>query len=311
MAGRWHTVAKRSDDEVTELIRKDSIDILVDLTGHLANNRLPVFARKPAPVQISWIGYPATTGLTAMDYFLTDDVCDPVGHEDLYSEKLVRLSAGFCCYAPPSFAPPVAPLPAARNGYITFGSFHNLVRLNQPVIALWSECLKSVPGSRLLIFRTGMTRQTQARFTDAFGALGIAAARLIFRDAMPAGGTYLDVYAEIDIALDTFPWSGHTTACESLHMGVPIVTLAGDRHAGRMAVSVLQRVNRGEWAAKTSEEYVRICRDLAADIKALAETRAALRDQSATSPVCDGTTFTRALEEEFRKLWRIWCVSRT
>jgi len=310
MAGGWHTIAKRSDDEVTALIQKQSIDILVDLTGRLANNRLPVFARKPAPVQISWIGYPATTGLTTMDYYLTDDLCDPSGHDGFYSEKLVRLPAGFCCYAPPSFAPPVAPLPAARNGHVTFGSFHNLVRLNQPVITLWSECMKSVPGSRLFIFRTGMTRQTQTRLADAFAAQGIAADRLSFRNQMPAGGTYLDVYAEIDIALDTFPWSGHTTACESLHMGVPVVTLAGDRHAGRMAASVLQRVHRGEWVAKTSEEYVRICRDLATDVDGLAATRAALRDQLAASPVCDGKSFTRALEEEFRKLWRTWCASR-
>jgi len=170
--------------------------------------------------------------------------------------------------------------------------------------------MKSVPGSRLFIFRTGMTRQTQTRLADAFAAQGIAADRLSFRNQMPAGGTYLDVYAEIDIALDTFPWSGHTTACESLHMGVPVVTLAGDRHAGRMAASVLQRVHRGEWVAKTSEEYVRICRDLATDVDGLAATRAALRDQLAASPVCDGKSFTRALEEEFRKLWRTWCASR-
>jgi predicted O-linked N-acetylglucosamine transferase (SPINDLY family) len=311
MVDVWRDTSALSNEQLFALIIDDKIDILVDLAGHSAGNRLAVFACKPAPVQVSYLGYAGTTGLRAIDYYLTDDLCDPAGSEPLYAEQLVRFSSCFCCYSQQSWTPPLTPLPALTNGYCTFGSMHNPIRLNREVIALWSEALNAVPLSRLLIFRSLLPERTRTRIRDEFTGFAIEQERIEFSSEIPSGGTYLDAYGRIDISLDTFPWSGHTTACESLIMGVPVVTLAGDRHAGRMVASVLQTTGLPDLIAHDKEEFVRIARTLSADLAKLSDLRAGLRTRITQSPLCDAKRITTDLESAFRKIWRQWCEPQT
>ena len=306
LADDWREINGLTDDDAAELIRRDAIDILIDCTGHMSDNRLPLFARKNAPIQVSWIGYPNTTGLPSVDYRFADNHTDPPGERPLFSEKLVRLENGFCCFAPPHNAPPVAPLPAKEKDAITFGSLHNVARLNDEVIRLWSMVLKTVPSSRLLIFRTTLNAGIIGRLSQIFAAQGIDVARIDFAKTLPPGG-HLAVYDKIDIALDTFPWSGHTTACHALWMGVPVLTLKGNRHAGRMVASVLAYAGMSEFGAASPEEYVGLATRLASDLPGLAALRAGLRERVRTSKLCDGATFTHVVEREYRAMWRSWC----
>jgi predicted O-linked N-acetylglucosamine transferase (SPINDLY family) len=309
LAGRWRETFGLSDRQLAELIRQDGIDILVDLAGHTAGNRLLVFARKPAPVQVSYLGYPCTTGLTAIDYRLGDAVTDPPDQPACYAEALVRLEGVFCCYAPPRNTSPVSPLPAPTRGGITFGSLHKLEKLNGAVLDLWCRILRALPCARILLSRNTLHGRNGERVLSEFQERGIARDRVVLHHAEPVDLHHLRIYDAIDIALDPFPWNGHTTACEALWMGVPVVALRGQRHSGRMVVSVLNAVGLPELTADSAEEYCRIAVGLATDLPRLSRLRAELRTRMGQSPLCDAGAFTRRLEAAYRGMWRAWCRS--
>ena len=306
-ADTWRSIAGSADQQVADCIRHDAVDILVDLTGHTARNRLLVFARKPAPVQVTYLGYPSTTGLTTIDYRLTDALTDPPGEPVQHSEELMRLPGTFCCYAPRTEVPNVTPLPAGHGGRLTFGSLHKLAKLNAQVIDLWCRLLHTLPEARLLIAYHTLSGQTAAFLGRQFMERGLARDRLDLRQAVYAGHKHLELYREIDVILDTFPWSGHATTCEALWMGVPVLTLYGKRYAGRMTASILTCLGLTEFVAATPVDYVAGAIKLAGDLDRLAQLRATLREKMRTSPLCDGATFTRDLETAYRVMWQRWC----
>jgi predicted O-linked N-acetylglucosamine transferase (SPINDLY family) len=310
MAAGWRSTRGVPDDQLAALVRADGIDVLVDLAGHTAGNRLRVFAARPVPVQVSYLGYPNTTGLAAVDYRLTDAVADPPGEPVGHTEELVRLPGGFCCYAPLEDTPATGPLPADRNGQLTFGSLHLPAKLNPAVLDLWAAVVGAVPSARLLIYRNSLTAAARERLLRHLTARGLAADRLDLRHAAPPGG-HLAVYADVDVSLDAFPWGGHTTACESLWMGVPVLTLRGHRHAGRMVASVLHMAGLAQFVADTPAEYVTRAAALAADAGRLRELRRGLRDRLRAARLCDGWSFTRGLEAAYREMWRRWCDAVT
>ena len=305
-AHAWRSTVGHSDAEVIAQIHSDQIDILVDLAGHTANNRLGVLAHKPAPVQITYLGYPNTTGLATVDYRLTDVVADPSGEPVRYTEELVRLPLAFC-YAVLEDAPKIVAPPASVRGHVTFGSLHNLAKLNGQVLDLWCALLRAVPTSRLLVFRHTLHGSAHEYFHRHLTQRGIGPERFDLRHAAAGRSNYLDVYTSVDIALDAFPWNGHTTACEALWMGVPVVTLYGNRYAGRMAASALTALGLTELIARSPEQYVDIAARWANDFDRLGRLRTSLREKMRTSPLCDGAAFTRSLEEAYRTVWRRWC----
>ncbi len=301
---RWRDIGTLTDAAVAELIRQDEIDILVDLAGHTNQNRLMVFARKPAPIQVSYLGYPNTTGMPVMDYRLSDAEADPPDlHDALYTETLVRLPHGFLCYAPPPEAPPVTQRHSSRP--LTFGSFNHLAKINPQVIALWAELLKSLPEARLLIKNTGLENErARERLYQRFQELGVSRDRIGLRGRIASITEHLALYNDMDIALDTFPYNGTTTTCEALWMGVPVVTLAGNMHAGRVGTSLLTRIGLQDLIASTYDEYVSCARTLARDADRLSQLRTSLRERLATSPLCDGRDFATLIEDAYRKMLR-------
>jgi predicted O-linked N-acetylglucosamine transferase (SPINDLY family) len=310
LAHGWCSTRGLTDLQVAEHIRADTVDILVDLAGHASDSRVRVLAYKPAPIQVTYLGYPNTTGLATVDYLLTDAVVDPPSEPNSYTEEPVCLPGGFCCYAPPRDAPEVALLPAQSAGYVTFGSLQNLAKLNVEVIGLWCHLLHAVPTARLLVFRSTLSEEAKRVLRSEFRLRGINDERIELARTMNTGaGSHLDVYSAIDISLDTVPWNGHTTTCESLWMGVPIITLYGTRHAGRMAASVLTRVGLPDLIAHTPEEFIEIGVRLAGNIEELSRLRRDLRERMRSSALCDGATFTRTLEDTYRRLWQRWCAS--
>jgi predicted O-linked N-acetylglucosamine transferase (SPINDLY family) len=310
-AHHWRSLIGLSDEAAAKLIRQDGIDILVDLAGHTGDNRLLAFARKPAPVQVTYLGYPGTSGLTAMDWRLTDARADPPGIADpFFSEKLFRLPRTFLCFTPSPGAPPVARPPAIASGSITFGSFNYLPKINPLVVEVWSEILRSVPGSRLLLKSHGLSDEYSRRgMLDRFAAHGIGPERLELFGKIPSLAGHLQLYDRIDVALDPFPYNGTTTTCEALWMGVPVVTLAGKTHAGRVGVSLLSSVGLPRLIAEDREQYVRVAAELAGDLPALAELRGGLRQRVAQSPLTDAAGFARDIEVAYRQMWRAWCAS--
>jgi protein O-GlcNAc transferase len=311
MVDHWFSTVGVTDDDLAARIKADGIDILVDLAGHSAHNRLPVFARRPAPVQMTWLGYPNTTGMKTMDYRLVDSATDPEGVADpLASETLVRIEGGLWCYQPLPQAPDPAPPPCATTGKVTFGSFNNLAKLSPTVFDLWSQLMKRVPGSRIVLktryFAAPGTRASVlARFTDR----GIDADRVSLLEGLPDLVAHLATYNQIDIGLDSLPYNGTTTTCEALWMGVPVVTLAGDRHLARVGASLLTRVGAPELIAPTPAEYVEIAAKLAGDIPRLTKYHAELRSRMKASPLCDAPGFARRVEGVYRDLWQRWCDS--
>jgi predicted O-linked N-acetylglucosamine transferase (SPINDLY family) len=306
LARHWRHTAGWSEDDLAALIRRDRIDILVDLTGHTAHNRLLTFARKPAPVQVSYLGYPGTTGMTALDYRLVDDVTDPPGETSHSSEELIRLPGTFCCYAPPE-APLKISLPARRDGVLTFGSLHKLEKLNHQVVDLWSQILKDVPAARLLLCRNTLHDRTAAYWSAQFGQRGIDPARVVLRRVEPIGMGHLANYDDIDIALDPFPWNGHTTACEAMWVGVPVIALRGSRHSARMVASVLTCLGLTDLIAETPDDYRRLAAAVADDEARRVCLRETLRTRMLGSSLCDGAAFTRGLEGAYRQVWQRWC----
>ncbi|MFQ5642931.1 MAG: tetratricopeptide repeat protein [Thiogranum sp.] len=305
----WHRTVGMTHQELAEQIRNDGIDILVDLAGHTARNRLPVFGLRPAPVQVSWLGYPNTTGMSSIDYRLTDAITDPDGADTLYTEKLIRLEAGLTRYLPPADAPEPGPLPARETARVTFGSLNNLVKLNDAVISLWSRVLKRAPGSRLLLFRDMLQSGVEERIRAEFARHGINGEQLELRYEQISQCSYLSVYREIDIALDPFPWNGHVTTCEALWMGVPVITLLGPVHRGRLSASVMHQVGLEELVAENPDDYVYIAGELAGDLERLVQLHTGLRQQVAESPLCDGPGLAREVEAIYRRIWRHWCTT--
>lgn len=302
----WRELHGRSDAEAEQMIRGDAIDVLVDLSGHTQGNRLPVFARRPAPVQVTFLGYPATTGMAAIDYRLTDACADPPGEsERYYREKLVRLPRSLWCYRPGDDMPEVAPLPAGRTGRVTFGSMNSVLKLNARVIGVGARILAAVAGSRLLI-ATVASGEARERIAAEFAAHGIDKARLSFVDRIETHA-YRRLFGDIDIALDPFPCNGGTTTCESLWMGVPVVTLAGDGFRSRAGLSLLTHAGLTELVAADENEYVARAAALAGDLSALAALRAGLRDMLRESPLMDIEPYVRDLEAAYRRMWREAC----
>ncbi|HUY03854.1 MAG TPA: FkbM family methyltransferase [Rhodocyclaceae bacterium] len=305
LADRWRDISLASTDEILKQIAEDEIDILVDLSGHTAGNRLAVFAAKPAPIQLTYLGHPATTGLTAIDYRIGDATTDPPGKSDAhYSERLWRLPGCFLAYRPPDDAPEVAPPPGLAKGYVTFGSFNNAVKVNGSVIAAWAEILAAVANSRLLLKSYAFaTRPGRERVETAFAARGIAPDRLALVAWRPESKHHLELYGEVDIALDPFPYNGTTTTCEALWMGVPVVCLAGDRHSGRVGASLLAALGLPELLAEDIRSYVRVAVELAGDGERLCALRRDLRQRMSASPLLDHAGFTRKLESAFHAMW--------
>jgi predicted O-linked N-acetylglucosamine transferase (SPINDLY family) len=305
LAGAWVDCEELSDEQLADRIRTDRIDILVDLAGHTDGNRLLAFAMKPAPVQVSYLGYPNTTGLSAVDARITDAWADPPGEAGRLSvERLVRLPGSYFCYRPEAQAPAVAPLPALASGGVIFGCFNNFSKLSPRFLEIAAQVLGAVPGSRLLLKGRPLAIPAIAESVRArFLRHGIDPSRLELRGWEPSPNSHLAVYGEVDIALDSFPYNGATTTCESLWMGVPVVSLVGDRHAGRVGSSLLDAVGLGELVARDADEYVRICKRLSGDVPRLASLRAGLRERMRGSPLMDEAGFVRKLENSFLQLW--------
>ena len=305
----WYPIASLSDEQTASRIRTDGIDILVDLAGHTAGNRLQVFARRPAPVQITWLGYPGSTGMAGMDYRCSDPLADPPGDTSRFSsEEVLRLPRTNWCFDPLSGTPEVAPLPALTAPGVTFGSFNNYGKISEPTWDMWAEILRRTPGSRLVLKNVAM--QSPATVKHAKGQLssrGIAASRLDLLGQDDSLLDHLNRYNSVDLALDTFPYHGTTTTCEALWMGVPSIVLAGPHHASRAGVSLLAAVGLGDLVAQTPAEYVDTAVRLAADPTGLAAIRAGLRQRMLESPLMDGPSFARDMEAGYRQVWRAWC----
>mgnify|MGYP001820358724 CR=1 FL=1 len=308
LADHWRDTCGMSNEELYASIRSDEVDILVDLAGLTHGNRIEVFVRRPAPVQLNYLGYASTTGLTSMQYRFTDKWADPPGEaDDFHTEKLVRLPHGFLCYRPPDDAPEVATLPALESGQITFGSFNNLVKVTPAVVRFWSGLLKAVPESRLICKAERLSDTSICqRYMELFKAHDIPADRVELLGQVNSVAEHLDLYRRIDIGLDTFPYNGTTTTCEALWMGVPVIVLEGDRHMARVGVSVLQHAGLERFIARDSNEYISIVADLAQDLGRLAVLRAGLRNRLEQSPLCDATAFARDVESAYRDFWEAW-----
>ena len=304
----WRIIAGAPDEQVAAQIRADRIDILVDLSGHTAGHRLQVFARRPAPVQLTWLGYPGTTGLDAMDYRCSDPQADPPGDATRFSsEQVLRLPQTAWCYEPLSGAPPVAPPPALTTSTVTFGSFNNFGKLSSATLEMWAEVLRQTPGSRLVLKNVAMRSAAAVNYAhELLGSKGIGAERLQLLEQNTSLLDHLNQYNRIDVSLDTFPYHGTTTTCEALWMGVPTITLAGPHHASRAGVSLLASVGLGDLIAETPGEYVDKAVQLAGDLPRLIEIRAGLRERMLDSPLMDGRSFARDMEAGYRQVWRTW-----
>jgi predicted O-linked N-acetylglucosamine transferase (SPINDLY family) len=308
LAHRWRDVADMDDEQLLRTIVDDGIDILVDLNGHTSGSRLTVFARRAAPVQVSFIGYPDTTGVTEMDYRLSDTIADPPGSEHLCTERLIRLPGCFLCYRPPEAAPAVARPPCEINGFVTFGSFNNLAKINPHVIAVWSRLLRDIPDSRLIIKNPSLTdKATRERFQALFAAEGIISERLGLFGYIPDDNGHLGAYARMDIALDAFPYNGTTTTCEALWMGVPVVSLRGDRHSARVGASLLAAAECAEWVADSEEQYLEIARALSQDRGRLAELRIQLRERVRRSRLCVAAGYAQSVECAYEEMYTARC----
>lgn len=303
---RWHEVHSLSDDELAARMRGDAIDILVDLCGHGPGNRILVFARKPAPVQVSYLDYSATTGLAAMDYRLTTEYCDPRGAEQYYSEKLHRLPhASYWTYNPP-LRLALKPLPSSVNGHVTFGSFNLYYRITAEVLDLWTRVLQAVPRSRLVIASVA-PGSTKAALIERLAGGGVAPERVAVHGTLPYEA-YHELVGSVDVGLAPFPYNGATTVMDCAWNGVPVVAKAGGASfTTRMGCSVLSVMGLDELIAADEDGYVRIAAELASSPQRLAELRCTLRERLERSPLRDFSGFTRALESAYREMWQRWC----
>lgn len=308
-ADRWRDVMSLNDAALVQAIRRDGIDILVDLNGHTGNSRLHAFAHKPAPVQATWLGYLNTTGMPEMDYRITDPYASPEGmFEEFHSEQLVRLPDCQWCFEAPADSPPVAEPPSLRAGHATFACFSSLAKIGPTVIELWSRLLLRVPHSRLLIVRRGLSTISD-EYRARFVRHGVAPERVDLRESVPFR-EYLALYGAADVVLDTFPYTGGTTTCQALWMGVPVVTLTGATATSRGGASLLHAVGLDELVAESADEYLDVAAALAQDRARLAALRAGMRERMTASPLMDAGRFTRNLEKAYRAMWQTWCAKR-
>jgi len=312
LADRWFDTGGITDQRLAGMIQAAGVDILVDLAGHTSGNRMPLFSLRPAPVQVTYLGYPNTTGLSTMDYRITDAWADPPGQtEAWHTEELVRLDHGFLCYTPPEKIPEIGPPPHRDAGHVTFGSFNNMAKFNAGVASLWAAVLKGVPGSRLVMkFKTLSDPSVQRAVIDAFASNGVSSDRLSLQGFLPSVADHFDLYNRIDIALDTTPYNGTTTTCEALWMGVPVIALAGRTHVGRVGVSILTGLGLSELVAQSREGYVQKAVALARDRRRLDALRKGLRPHMQASPLMDGPGLARRLESAYRTMWRRWCAAQ-
>lgn len=296
----WH-----AESQLDLVLRGDQLDILMDLCGLTVHHRLPSMHLKPAPVQITYAGYPNTTGIRAIDYRIVDSMTDPAGAEALSVERLIRLDPCFLCFTPPEGTPH----PSRTSGRpISFASFNHLPKINDPLIRLWARVLDAVPGSRLIVKAEALTQQsTRDSLVERFVAAGADAKRVEIRPPTPTRAEHLAMYADVDVALDTFPYNGTTTTCEALYMGVPVVTLAGNSHVSRVGVSLLTSAGLPENIAATEDDYVRIAVGLAADNTRLDRLRTELRERLLKSALCDADAFASRFQAMLRTMWRERC----
>jgi protein O-GlcNAc transferase len=307
----WRDIFLQSDQQTADSIREDRIDILVDLAGHTARNRLLVFALKPAPVQVSLIGYPNTTGLETMDYRVTDEYADPPGlTASLHSEKLIYLKPSAWCFHPLGDTPEIISSDRSVRP-LTFCSFNNFAKVTDEMLQVWCKILQAAEGSRLLLKSRGLQCPiVRQRVTELMGGLGIASGRLVFASHEPNYSDHLALYGQADIALDTFPYHGTTTTCEALWMGVPVVTLAGKSHVSRVGVSLLTNVGLEELIARNTDEYVQIAVALANNPSRLGNLRSILRQRMQLSPLTDSKAFATNMQKTYRQMWKTWCATR-
>ena len=302
----WQNIEKMTDDAIAELLYRDEIDILFELAGHSANNCLPALARKPAPIQICGIGYFNTTGLPAVDYFLTDAYCDPVGENDeLFTEKLLRLPHSHFCYTPPDTALQYDCSKTKREN-IVFGSFNNFAKVTDEVLLTWLSIINRVQGSKLLLKNPQRDKRKEVETIRRRAlAVGFCEEQLDLRDAsLP----YLNEYADMDIALDTFPYPGGGTTCEALFMGCPLVTLVGRRHGSRFGYSILKNIGLEELAASSIESYIEIAVALAGDRELLSYLQKNIRSMMQNSYLMNGENYVREVEMAYEKIWQSWLM---
>ncbi len=305
----WHSVERLSDEDLARHIWTDGIDVLVDLSGHTAHNRLPVFGWRPAPVQVSWLGYFATTGVAEMDYFIADHWTLAPEQEVFFTEKIWRLPETRLCFTAPNVDVEVNPLPAGANGFVTFGCFNNLSKMNDAVVGVWAQILNQLPGSKLFLKCPQLSESVvQAKTCERFAAHGIDAGRLIL-EHYDTRAKYLATYHRIDIALDPFPYPGGTTTVEALWMGIPVLTLAGDKFLSRQGVGLLMNADLPDWVATDADDYIARAVGHATDLPKLTALRARLREQVLASPVFDAQRFAKHFEEALRGMWHIWCAN--
>ena len=309
-AGAWRDIAGSDDNAVAELVRRDGIDILIDLSGHTDNHRLLMFARKPAPVQVTWNGYANTTGMSAMDYRITDALADPPGMtEHLHSEKLVRLPEIYMAFTPPAASPDVSAAPEIKSGHVTLGSMNALSKVTPQVIAVWSAILRAVPSARLLMCTVPAGR-TSDRVIREFARHGVDRTRLELLPKLPFQ-QFLAAHSRIDVALDPFPFSGTTTTCQTLWMGVPVITLAGKSHVSRVGVTMLSSVGLEQCVAADENDYTEKAVALASNASRLQEMRGAMRERMRSAPLTNAARLTRFLEDAYRKMWEDYCGKST
>lgn len=309
LGGIWRFTQKLDDAALRAQLRADEIDIAIDLAGHTGHSRLNAFALKPAPVTATWLGYAATTGLRTIDWRITDARADPPGQEEFHTEKLLRLPETFLCYHfYGSTVPDVTPPPAEARHSVTFGSFNNPLKLSGATIAAWARILDAVPTSRLMLKSVLFAEPSRKQyFLERFAARGIGAERLITREPQPDMTDHLRSYADVDIALDPFPYNGTTTTCEAMWMGVPVISLVGDHHAARVGFDLLSQIGLSDQALPDVDAYVAKAIALAGDIPGLARLRSGLREKMRASSLCDGPRFARAFEAGLRRMWTYYC----
>jgi predicted O-linked N-acetylglucosamine transferase (SPINDLY family) len=297
LAHHWRNVGGDSDEALARRIDNDEIDVLIDLAGHAPGNRLRAIAHKPAPVVVTWLDYFDTTGLDGVDFLIADNVSVSTDTRQRFTESVLRIDPSRLCYAPPDYAPLPAPPPLLRNGYVTFGSFNRLAKLAEPVVDLWARLLHAVPDSRLLLKSAAFNHPTtRAGFAQRFVDRGIAATRLELRGSSPHAQMFAE-YADLDVALDPFPYNGGLTTCEALWMGVPVVALLGDSMISRQSAALLMAVGRREWVARTEDEWLAVATMLSRDAARLAAVRQSLRAAIMDSPLVDGARFAQHFEQ--------------
>jgi predicted O-linked N-acetylglucosamine transferase (SPINDLY family) len=307
-ADAWRDVRYLSELQLADLIRGEGIDILVDLAMHTADNRLPAFARRPAPVQVAWLAYPGSTGMETMDYRFTDERIDPRDdQEEQWGETLIRLPDCWCCYDPIAEFPPVSPLPAARNGYVTFGALNQFAKASEDLLGNWAALLQRVPESRLLMSCPDGTARERTLRIFAVHSIAPERLQLVAHSPWP---DYVRLLEGIDIGLDTYPCNGMTTTCHTLWMGVPVVTCSGAHRVSRAGISLLQTIGLDEWIASSAEEYISLAAKWAGDFQALAELRATLRARMQASPLMNAPQFARNIEASYRRMWKRWCAEK-